>query len=41
MHQFYGRPLAFLGQGGSIPLCNHMAHVEALFLREFAKLLRH
>ncbi|MEU6373563.1 dipeptidase [Streptomyces sp. NPDC046909] len=73
MEQVYGRPLAFLGQGGSIPLCNvfasaypraeiilmgveeprclihapnesvdpteiaHMAHVEALFLREFAK----
>ena len=68
----YGKPLAFVGQGGSIPLCNvlaqtfpdseivlmgveeplcaihapnesvdpseiqHMAHVEALFLREYA-----
>ncbi|MER6672286.1 dipeptidase [Streptomyces sp. NPDC000983] len=73
MEAVYGKPLAFLGQGGSIPLCNvlastypraeiilmgveeprclihapnesvdpteieHMAHVEALFLREFAK----
>ncbi|MFI1925514.1 MULTISPECIES: dipeptidase [unclassified Streptomyces] len=72
MREVYGKPLAFLGQGGSIPLCNvlasafpraeiilmgveeprclihapdesvdpteieHMAHVEALFLREFA-----
>ncbi|WP_406124145.1 dipeptidase [Streptomyces sp. NBC_00989] len=77
MEQVYGKPLAFLGQGGSIPLCNvlaetypraeiilmgveeprclihapnesvdpseieHMAHVEALFLREFAKAQRH
>jgi len=77
MEQVYGKPLAFLGQGGSIPLCNvlaetypraeiilmgveeprclihapnesvdpseieHMAHVEALFLREFAKARRH
>lgn len=77
MEQVYGKPLAFLGQGGSIPLCNvfaeaypsaeivlmgveeprclihapnesvdpseieHMAHVEALFLREFAKSRRH
>ncbi|MGV9457077.1 M20/M25/M40 family metallo-hydrolase [Streptomyces sp. NPDC003635] len=76
MHHVYGRPLAFLGQGGSIPLCNvlaaaypraeiilmgveeprclihapnesvdpteieHMAHVEALFLKEFATALR-
>ncbi|AWT44768.1 MULTISPECIES: dipeptidase [Streptomyces] len=76
MQQVYGTPLAFLGQGGSIPLCNvfaatfpdaeiilmgveeprclihapnesvdpreieHMAHVEALFLREFAKTAR-
>ncbi|MEU9731099.1 dipeptidase [Streptomyces sp. NPDC048002] len=73
MNAVYGKPLAFLGQGGSIPLCNvlastypraeivlmgveeprclihapnesvdpteieHMAHVEALFLQEFAK----
>ncbi|MFJ6727754.1 dipeptidase [Streptomyces sp. NPDC091281] len=72
----YGGPLAFLGQGGSIPLCTvlaaacpdaeiilmgveeprclihapnesvdpteiaHMAHVEALFLREFASRAR-
>ncbi|OPG10313.1 dipeptidase [Streptomyces sp. GKU 895] len=72
MQQVYGKPLAFLGQGGSIPLCNvlattypraeivlmgveeprclihapnesvdpseieHMAHVEALFLHEYA-----
>ncbi|MDI3404702.1 dipeptidase [Streptomyces cavernicola] len=72
MGQVYGRPPAFLGQGGSIPLCNvlaaaypraeivlmgveeprclihapdesvdpteieHMAQVEALFLREYA-----
>ncbi|MFI7005935.1 dipeptidase [Streptomyces sp. NPDC050145] len=72
MSQVYGKPLAFLGQGGSIPLCNvlasaypraeiilmgveeprclihapnesvdpteieHMAHVEALFLKQFA-----
>ncbi|WP_329353516.1 dipeptidase [Streptomyces sp. NBC_01261] len=77
MERVYGKPLAFLGQGGSIPLCNvlaeaypsaeivlmgveeprclihapnesvdpseieHMAHVEALFLREFAKSRRH
>ncbi|MET9731921.1 dipeptidase [Streptomyces sp. NPDC006458] len=74
MREVYGKPLAFLGQGGSIPLCNvlaaaypraeiilmgveeprclihapnesvdpreieHMAHVEALFLQEFARL---
>ncbi|MFE9741481.1 dipeptidase [Streptomyces sp. NPDC006477] len=73
MRQVYGKPLAFLGQGGSIPLCNvlgenypgaeiilmgveeprclihapnesvdpteieHMAHVEALFLQQFAR----
>ncbi|SMF62038.1 dipeptidase [Streptomyces sp. Amel2xC10] len=73
VEQVYGKPLAFLGQGGSIPLCNvlsaafpraeiilmgveeprclihapdesvdpseieHMARVEALFLREFAR----
>ncbi|MGW4897741.1 M20/M25/M40 family metallo-hydrolase [Kitasatospora sp. NPDC004240] len=72
MAEVYGRPMSFLGQGGSIPLCNvlartfpdaeiilmgveeprclihapdesvdpgeieHMAHVEALFLRHFA-----
>ncbi|MEU3792852.1 dipeptidase [Streptomyces fructofermentans] len=72
MNEVYGKPMAFLGQGGSIPLCNvlagtypraeivlmgveeprclihapnesvdpteieHMAHVEALFLREYA-----
>lgn len=72
MREVYGRQLAYLGQGGSIPLCNvladkfpnaeiilmgveeprclihapnesvdpseieHMAHVEALFLQEFA-----
>ncbi|MEV7022626.1 dipeptidase [Kitasatospora sp. NPDC093558] len=72
MREVYGRPMSFLGQGGSIPLCNvlattypeaeiilmgveeprclihapnesvdpgeieHMAHVEALFLRHFA-----
>lgn len=72
MDEVYGKPLAFLGQGGSIPLCNvlaktypraeivlmgveepkclihapnesvdpseieHMAHVEALFLRTYA-----
>ncbi|MFF2361934.1 dipeptidase [Streptomyces sp. NPDC058122] len=72
MHEVYGKPMAFLGQGGSIPLCNvlaetypraeivlmgveepkclihapnesvdpaeieHMAHVEALFLRAYA-----
>ncbi|WP_239158336.1 hypothetical protein [Streptomyces sp. SID13726] len=72
VRQVYGKPLAFLGQGGSIPLCNvlartcpraeivlmgveeprclihapnesvdpgeieHMAHVEALFLQEYA-----
>ncbi|WP_329119755.1 dipeptidase [Streptomyces sp. NBC_01465] len=72
MREVYGKPLAFLGQGGSIPLCNvlagaypraeiilmgveeprclihapnesvdpteieHMAHVEALFLKEYA-----
>ncbi|MEU6271336.1 dipeptidase [Streptomyces populi] len=72
VNEVYGRPLAFLGQGGSIPLCNvlagtypraeivlmgveepkclihapnesvdpseieHMAHVEALFLRAYA-----
>lgn len=72
MEEVYGRPMAFLGQGGSIPLCNvlaetypraeivlmgveepkclihapnesvdpaeieHMAHVEALFLRAYA-----
>lgn len=77
MEEVYGKPLAFLGQGGSIPLCNvlaetysraeiilmgveeprclihapnesvdpteieHMAHVEALFLREFAKVRPH
>ncbi|MFE6358710.1 dipeptidase [Streptomyces sp. NPDC057806] len=76
MRTVYGKPLAFLGQGGSIPLCNvlaatypraeiilmgveeprclihapnesvdpteieHMAHVEALFLREFAASVR-
>ncbi|MGW2543553.1 M20/M25/M40 family metallo-hydrolase [Kitasatospora sp. NPDC001574] len=70
--EVYGRPLSFLGQGGSIPLCNvfartfpeseiilmgveeprclihapnesvdpgeieHMAHVEALFLKHYA-----
>ncbi|GAA4839981.1 dipeptidase [Kitasatospora terrestris] len=70
--EVYGKPLAYLGQGGSIPLCNvlastypgteiilmgveepaclihapnesvdpreieHMAHVEALFLRHYA-----
>ncbi|MFB6891974.1 dipeptidase [Kitasatospora sp. NPDC056327] len=74
--EVYGRPLAFLGQGGSIPLCNvfagtfpdaeiilmgveeprclihapdesvdpgeieHMAHVEALFLRHYANTRR-
>ncbi|MFD4559321.1 hypothetical protein ACFWP5_34215 [Streptomyces sp. NPDC058469] len=73
MREVYGKPVAFLGQGGSIPLCNvlaetypraeiilmgveeprclihapnesvdpseieQMAHVEALFPREFAK----
>ena len=73
MREVYGKPLAFLGQGGSIPLCNvlaatypraeivlmgveeprclihapnesvdpseieHMARVEAVFLREFAR----
>ncbi|MFE2822573.1 dipeptidase [Streptomyces sp. NPDC059271] len=72
MNEVYGKPMAFLGQGGSIPLCNvlaetypraeivlmgveeprclihapnesvdpseieHMAHVEALFLRAYA-----
>ncbi|MGA5818786.1 dipeptidase [Kitasatospora sp. NPDC094028] len=72
MREVYGTPMSFLGQGGSIPLCNvfattypdaeiilmgveeprclihapnesvdpgeieHMAHVEALFLRNFA-----
>lgn len=72
MDEVYGKPMAFLGQGGSIPLCNvlaetypraeivlmgveeprclihapnesvdpseieHMAHVEALFLRAYA-----
>ncbi|WP_225860558.1 dipeptidase [Streptomyces triticiradicis] len=72
VNEVYGKPLAFLGQGGSIPLCNvlaetypraeivlmgveepkclihapnesvdpaeieHMAHVEALFLRAYA-----
>jgi acetylornithine deacetylase/succinyl-diaminopimelate desuccinylase-like protein len=72
MNEVYGRPMAFLGQGGSIPLCNvlaetypraeiilmgveeprclihapdesvdpaeieHMAQVEALFLRAYA-----
>ncbi|BFV56291.1 dipeptidase [Kitasatospora sp. CMC57] len=72
MTEVYGRPMAHLGQGGSIPLCNvfaetfpdaeivlmgveepkclihapnesvdpneieHMAHVEALFLRNYA-----
>ncbi|MDI3418228.1 dipeptidase [Streptomyces luteolus] len=72
MRQVYGRPLVYLGQGGSIPLCTvladafpraevvlmgvaeprcrihapdesvdpaeieHMAHVEALFLHEYA-----
>lgn len=72
MQEVYGRPMSFLGQGGSIPLCNvlartypeaeiilmgveeprclihapnesvdpgeieHMAHVEALFLRHYA-----
>ncbi|GGX84792.1 dipeptidase [Streptomyces fructofermentans] len=72
VNEVYGKPMAFLGQGGSIPLCNvlagtypraeivlmgveeprclihapnesvdpteieHMAHVEALFLREYA-----
>ncbi|MER7924229.1 dipeptidase [Streptomyces sp. NPDC096057] len=77
MKEVYGKPLAYLGQGGSIPLCNvlaetypraeiilmgveeprclihapnesvdpteieHMAHVEALFLREFAKVRPH
>ncbi|OIJ64368.1 dipeptidase [Streptomyces mangrovisoli] len=77
MHEVYGKPLAFLGQGGSIPLCNvlgaavpraeivlmgveeprclihapnesvdpseieHMAHVEALFLQEFARTAGH
>lgn len=76
MQEVYGKPLAFLGQGGSIPLCNvlattypraeivlmgveeprclihapnesvdpgeieHMAHVEALFLREYAAVYR-
>ncbi|MFD5627489.1 dipeptidase [Streptomyces sp. NPDC127072] len=76
MHRVYGKPLAFLGQGGSIPLCNvlagtyphaeiilmgveeprclihapnesvdpteieHMAHVEALFLRAYASAAR-
>ncbi|MFE8017469.1 dipeptidase [Streptomyces antibioticus] len=73
VERVYGKPLAFLGQGGSIPLCNvlsaafpraeiilmgveeprclihapdesvdpgeieHMAQVEALFLKEFAR----
>ncbi|GHE25002.1 dipeptidase [Kitasatospora indigofera] len=73
MREVYGKPMAFLGQGGSIPLCNvfartypeaeiilmgveeprclihapnesvdpeeirHMAHVEALFLQNYAK----
>ncbi|MFJ1708795.1 dipeptidase [Kitasatospora sp. NPDC088346] len=73
VREVYGRELSFLGQGGSIPLCNvlagcypeaeiilmgveeprclihapnesvdpaeieHMAHVEALFLRRFAE----
>ncbi|MFF6989601.1 M20/M25/M40 family metallo-hydrolase [Streptomyces sp. NPDC010273] len=77
MEEVYGKPLAYLGQGGSIPLCNvlaetypraeiilmgveeprclihapnesvdpteieHMAHVEALFLTEFAKVRPH
>ncbi|MFE2725001.1 dipeptidase [Kitasatospora sp. NPDC059327] len=72
MQEVYGKPISFLGQGGSIPLCNvfartypeaeiilmgveeprclihapnesvdpgeieHMAHVEALFLRHYA-----
>ncbi|MFD0272359.1 dipeptidase [Kitasatospora sp. NPDC127111] len=72
MREVYGRPMSFLGQGGSIPLCDvlartypdaeiiligvaeprcrvhapdesvdpgeieHMAHVEALFLRHYA-----
>ncbi|MER7702816.1 dipeptidase [Kitasatospora sp. NPDC097605] len=72
MQEVYGRPMSFLGQGGSIPLCTvfattfpeaeiilmgveeprclihapnesvdpgeieHMAHVEALFLRHYA-----
>ncbi|WP_329021380.1 hypothetical protein [Streptomyces sp. NBC_00690] len=72
MAEVYGRPMSFLGQGGSIPLCNvladaypraeiilmgveepqclihapnesvdpteieHMAQVEALFLRRFS-----
>lgn len=72
MSEVYGKPMAFLGQGGSIPLCNvlaetypraeivlmgveeprclihapnesvdpaeieHMAQVEALFLRAYA-----
>ncbi|GAA1401683.1 dipeptidase [Kitasatospora putterlickiae] len=72
MREVYGRPMSFLGQGGSIPLCTvfattfpeaeiilmgveeprclihapnesvdpgeieHMAHVEALFLRHYA-----
>ncbi|MEE1787185.1 dipeptidase [Streptomyces sp. SP17BM10] len=76
MREVYGQPMSFLGQGGSIPLCDvlastypeaeiilmgveeprclihapnesvdpgeieHMAHVEALFLRHFADAAR-
>lgn len=76
MREVYGKPISFLGQGGSIPLCNvfartypdaeiilmgveeprclihapnesvdpgeieHMAHVEALFLRHYAESTR-
>ncbi len=76
MREVYGKPMSFLGQGGSIPLCNvfaqsfpaaeiilmgveeprclihapnesvdpgeieHMAHVEALFLQNYAKSAR-
>ncbi|MFC9325267.1 dipeptidase [Kitasatospora sp. NPDC057015] len=76
MREVYGKPMSFLGQGGSIPLCNvlartfpsaeiilmgveeprclihapnesvdpeeirHMAHVEALFLQNYAKAAR-
>ncbi|MGW6914452.1 M20/M25/M40 family metallo-hydrolase [Kitasatospora sp. NPDC054939] len=76
MQEVYGRPISFLGQGGSIPLCNvlaqtfpgseivlmgveeprclihapnesvdpseieHMARVEALFLRHYAESAR-
>ncbi|MFI6448614.1 dipeptidase [Kitasatospora sp. NPDC050543] len=76
MREVYGKPMSFLGQGGSIPLCSvlartypeaeiilmgveepgclihapdesvdpgeieHMAHVEALFLRNYARTAR-